>query len=76
MAGIWTQDDADALKEAIKTGVLTVTYGATSSGSGRSVTYQSLSQMRALLASMLQDIAQAGGTSSTRYAATRKGFCL
>lgn len=64
----WTQTDIDKLKAAIATGHLTVKFA------DRSVTYQSLSEMRALLASMQQDVAAAGGTASYILLNTRKGF--
>jgi len=68
----WTQADIDSLKVAVASGILTVRYDGPPS---RMVTYQDLSQMRALLASMIQDVAQqAGTTASYRLAATRKGL--
>ena len=72
MAGIWTQTDADTLKAAIATGVLTVRYDGPPA---RQVTYHSMAEMRSLLSSMLQDIAaQSGAVTSYTLAATRKGF--
>ncbi len=67
----WTQADVTALKGAVASGALTVTYDGPPR---RSITYQSLSEMRALLASMLQDVAATSGGSNYRLAATRKGF--
>lgn len=70
MTAIWTQAQIDELKAAIASGVLTVSY---SGPPARSVTYQSLKDMRELLAAMLQDQAQAAGGRSYILAATRKG---
>jgi hypothetical protein len=69
---IWTQTDVDALKVAVASGVLTVTYDGPPR---RSITYQNLNDMRALLASMIQDVAATAGSSVPyRLAATRKGL--
>ena len=68
MAGIWTQADVDNLKAAVREGVLTVVY---SGPPQRSTTYQSLAQMRALLAEMVHDV---NGTQSFRRAQFGKGF--
>jgi len=70
MTATWTQTQVDELKTAIASGVLTVNY---SGPPARSVTYQSLSAMRELLAAMQQDIARANGTRAYALAATRKG---
>lgn len=70
MTATWTQAQVDELKTAIASGVLTVNY---SGPPARSVTYQSLSAMRELLAAMQQDIAQAAGRRTYALAATRKG---
>jgi hypothetical protein len=70
----WTQDDIDTLKEAIASGIMTVTYGGNGSPT-RTVTYQSLQAMRALLAGMLASVSsQAGTRKKIRFAATKKGF--
>jgi hypothetical protein len=71
MSGIWIQADIDTLKAALKSGVLSVTYSGPPS---RSVTYQSLSEMRKLLAEMVADVAQQAGRASYRLAKTSKGF--
>ena len=64
----FTADQRDALQAAISTGVLTVLFG------GRSTTYQSLAEMRSLLAEMERELATTAGTYRTfRLAATRKG---
>lgn len=60
----WTQAEIDALKAAVASGVQTVTY------SDRTVTYQSLEDMRALLATMEQSVT---GAPRTRFAAHDKG---
>lgn len=69
---IWTQADIDRLKEAVSSGVLTVSYAGPPA---RTITYQSLDAMRALLAEMVAQVGTAAGTR-TRYrrVATRKGF--
>lgn len=69
---IWTQADIDALKEAVKSGVMQVTYSGPPS---RTVVYQSLKSMRDLLASMVASVGAANGTRSTyRKMGSRKGF--
>lgn len=65
---VWTQDDVDTLKRAIKSGVLSVTYAGPPA---RSITYQSLPEMRSLLAEM---VGQSGGRRRYRRVAIRKGF--
>lgn len=67
----WTQADVDTLKTAVASGILTVTYDGPPR---RSITYQSLSEMRALLAEMVADVARAGGRTSYSVARTRKGL--
>lgn len=63
----WTTTERDALQAAIAKGLQTVTYN------GRSVTYQSLKDMRDLLAEMNRELA---GTAAQPYrvAATSKGL--
>ena len=68
MAITWTQDDIDALKKAISGGVLTVTFDGPPK---RSITYQSLSEMRALLSDMNRQIT---GAPTHRLVKWRKGF--
>lgn len=69
---IWTQADIDALKAAVATGVQSVTYAGPPS---RTVTYQSLAEMRKLLAEMVASVRGAAGTRTTyRLASSRKGF--
>jgi hypothetical protein len=68
---LWTQADIDSLKAAVSSGVLTVTFDGPPR---RSITYQSLSEMRSLLASMVQEVARASGGASYRFIATRKGL--
>lgn len=64
----WTQADIDALKEALKGGVLSVSYDGPPR---RSITYQSLSEMRKLLADMTADVNDA---PTYRRAKFNKGF--
>lgn len=67
-----TQADVDALRVAVNSGVLSVHYDGPP---GRTVTYQSLTEMRALLASMISQVENdAGRRSSYRLVATRKGL--
>lgn len=69
----WTEADVTALKAAVASGVLTVTYGGGGTPS-RTVTYQSLDSMRRLLAEMTASVAADAGTRTTyRLASTRKG---
>jgi hypothetical protein len=69
---IWTQADIDALKAAVASGVLTVSYAGPPQ---RTITYQSLAAMRSLLAEMVAEVSDAAGTRrSYRLAAHRKGF--
>jgi len=68
MDGIWTQDDIDVLKAALRTGVKRVRY------TDREVEYQSLGEMRELLGQMQQDVAAAAGGSSFTLVGTRKGY--
>jgi hypothetical protein len=60
----WTQAEQDALRAAIASGVVSVTYA------DRSVTYNSLSEMRLLLAEMDRQILAA---PSYRIATFSKG---
>lgn len=64
MAVNWTQADIDALKTSIKSGTLSVSYA------DRSVTYQSLKEMRDLLAEMERSV---NASPNYRLAATSKG---
>lgn len=69
---IWTQDDVDKLKAAIASGVLSVSYDGPPK---RTIVYQSLSDMRKLLAEMRAEVGAAAGTRRAfRLASTRKGF--
>lgn len=68
----WTQADVDALRGAVRTGVLTVSYDGPPR---RQVTYQSLDQMRRLLAEMVAQVNTSAGTRKRfRLAATKKGL--
>jgi hypothetical protein len=71
VAVTWTQADVDALKEAIKSGVLTVAYDGPPR---RSITYQSLSEMRELLAEMVAQVNGAAGTTKRYRVAAFKGL--
>jgi hypothetical protein len=66
--GIWVQADIDVLRAAVAGGVLTVTYDGPPR---RSITYQSLAEMRSLLAAMNKDVTAA---PSARRVRTSKGF--
>lgn len=68
----WTQEDVDKLKAAIVSGVLTVSYNGPPA---RTITYQSLTAMRALLADMVAAAGDgSGGRSKYRLASTSKGL--
>ncbi len=72
MATIWTDADIIALKTAVASGILTVSYDGPPK---RLQTYQSLSEMRALLAEMVAQVGDAAGTRKHyRLATHRKGF--
>ena len=68
---MWTEDERTKLRAAIASGVLTVRYDGPPA---RSVTYQSLSAMRALLAEMNRAIDGPNGGQSYRLASHSKGF--
>jgi hypothetical protein len=65
---LWTQADVDALKAAVKTGALKVKFA------DREVTYQSLDQMRSLLAEMVAAVASTAGQQPYTVATHNKGF--
>lgn len=68
----WTQQDIDALKTAVASGVLSVRYAGPPA---REITYQSLDAMRKLLAEMVASVGSAAGTRPTfRLAGYKKGF--
>lgn len=67
---LWSQADIDSLKAAIASGILQVQFDGPPR---RSITYQSLDQMRKQLAIMVQDVAASQGRPSYRLVATRKG---
>ena len=67
----WTTAERDTLKAAVASGALTVTYDGPPR---RSVTYQSLEAMRALLVEMELSLSRAAGGKSYTLAATRKGL--
>jgi len=67
----WTQADADNLRAVISLGTQTVTY---SGPPARTVVYQSLAEMRALLAEMVIQLKNAAGQRSNyRLARFRSG---
>lgn len=69
---IWTEADVRALATAVKGGVLRVRYDGPPA---REVQYQSLADMRALLASMRQEADRAAGNATNfRFASSSKGF--
>ena len=70
MAGdpVWTEGDIATLKKAIASGVLSVSYAGPPQ---RSITYQSLAEMRSLLAEM---VGQVRGRTTFRRVAFKKGF--
>jgi hypothetical protein len=67
----WTEDDLTSLRAAIASGVLSVEYSGPPS---RRVQYQSLSEMRSLLADMLAQIGDTAGTRKNFRRAAVKGF--
>lgn len=68
----WKESDMTSLRAAISSGVLSVRYDGPP---GRTVTYQSLSEMRSLLAEMTASIGATAGTRpSYRLASTKKGL--
>lgn len=72
MASDWTAADVVNLRAAVASGVLSVRYDGPP---GRTVVYQSLDAMRALLADMLIAVGNTAGTHTNyRFGATRKGL--
>lgn len=72
MNPIWTQADIDSLRAAVASGVLTVSYNGPPA---RTITYQSLPEMRKLLAEMVGQVGDAAGTRTrVRYGTVKKGF--
>lgn len=65
----WTESDINTLKQAIvdRKGARTITFG------DQTVAFESIDDMRKLLADMQADVASAAGKSRTRFAATSKG---
>ena len=64
----WLQADIDALRTAIASGILTVSYDGPPK---REITYQSLTAMRSLLAEMRSDVDEVVKYRRTKHA---KGF--
>ncbi len=68
----WTAEDVATLRAAVATGILSVRY---SGPPEREVRYQTLSEMRSLLAEMVAAVATAAGTRQPfRFATHNKGF--
>lgn len=67
----WTQADVDTLKAAVASGVLQVTFDGPPR---RSITYQSLAEMRALLAEMQAAVNRPAGRASFVLVSTSKGL--
>ncbi len=70
-ATIWTQTDIDTLKAAIAQGVLSVSYAGPPQ---RSITYQSLAEMRSLLAEMVRQVNGSSEAPAFRRISHSKGF--
>lgn len=68
---MWTQEDINNLKKAIASGVLSVRYDGPPA---RTVTYQNLTEMRKLLASMVSDVNGQAGRKRFRLSSHRKGL--
>lgn len=68
MTTLWTQQDIDTLRQACASGVLTVSYAGPPA---RTITYQSLGAMRALLAEMRREV---NGGTTYRLMKTSKGL--
>jgi|WetSurSiteA1Bulk_404760.scaffolds.fasta_scaffold284965_2 hypothetical protein len=68
----WTSSDLISLRAAVASGVLSVRYDGPP---GRTVTYQSLAEMRSLLAEMNASVNNTAGVRSNyRLVSTKKGF--
>lgn len=65
---IWTEADIHALKAAIAPGILSVSDAGPPQ---RSITYQSLAEIRKLLAEMVQQVRR---PPTVRFTAHRQGF--
>jgi hypothetical protein len=68
---LWTEGDIATLKAAIAQGVVSVSYAGPPA---RSITYQSLAEMRALLAEMVGQVGGYSGRARYRRVAFKKGF--
>jgi hypothetical protein len=71
MMATWTVEEIATLKAACASGILTVRYDGPPA---RMVTYQSLKEMRELLAEMQAEAAEESGTSRYKLATTRTGL--
>lgn len=61
----YTQDDIDALKAAIATGAIEVTFG--SGPDSRTVKYRTLDQMRSILAEMTAEVSPASAAPRVSF---------
>jgi hypothetical protein len=68
VAELWTEEDIATLKAACASGILTVSY---TGPPARSITYQDLETMRALLADMVRDVR---GAPAFRRVEFSKGY--
>jgi hypothetical protein len=66
----WTQAEYETLRAAVASGVLSVSYAGPPQ---RTVQYQSLAEMRKLLADMEREV-NGSATPRSRLATFRKGF--
>lgn len=66
----WTQTDIDALKAAIASGAMSVSY---SGPPARTITYRSLDEMRGILVQLEREVLGASAVTSRRVAWS-KGF--
>lgn len=71
MGAAWTEAERDALKAALASGILTVSYAGPPA---RTITYQSLSAMRSLLSAMNAQLGDDDPPPRVRYAKHSKGF--
>lgn len=67
----WTENDITALRTAIASGKLTVSYSSGASTGSRLVTFQSLGEMRKQLALMIREVR---GTVGYRRIQWNRGF--
>lgn len=68
----YTQDDIDALKAAIASGALQVTFG--SGPDARTVKYRSLAEMRSILADIIAEVTPASAPPARTVGAYSSGL--